>query len=154
MIWCEALWGYTFWISNVYYCISYSAVIHIWRGTCLIESSGNLTDCVSCLGSRQRASPGCFSVELNTCWPSSLLSGTASLWPARWWELTCCLCTPERSYTLSISASGGSVHCWILAYLRWLFYYIIYKTVICYCLKLGGSILPYYIYIIQLYNII
>lgn len=57
----------------------------------------------------QRASPGCFTVELSTCWPSSPLTGKLSLWHVRWWEPICCPFTPKRSSTLSRNACGGSV---------------------------------------------
>lgn len=57
----------------------------------------------------QRASPGCFTVELSTCWRSSLLTGTLCLWPVRWWEPTCCPFTLKRSCTLWRSVCGGSV---------------------------------------------
>lgn len=57
----------------------------------------------------QRASPGCFTAELSTCWRSSPLTGTPSLWPVRWWEPTCCPFSPETSCTSSRSACDGSV---------------------------------------------
>lgn len=58
----------------------------------------------------QRVSPGCSTGGPSISWPSSPLTGTAFLWPARWWEPTWCPSTPGRSCTLSKSAFSRSVN--------------------------------------------
>lgn len=57
----------------------------------------------------QRASRGCFTVELSIYWHNSHLTGTVFLWLVRWWEPTCCPSTPEKSCTSSRNACSGSV---------------------------------------------
>lgn len=58
----------------------------------------------------QRVSPGCSTGGPSISWPSSPLTGTAFLWPVKWWEPTWCPSTPGRSCTLSKSAYSRSVH--------------------------------------------